>query len=157
MTSDAPGLSEETVAAVRGLLERYPTRRAALLPALHLAQRQIGYLPPKAQAQVAELLELNPAEVLDVVSFYEMFWQRPKGQKLIQVCESFCCELCGHSGLLEALQARLGIAPGQTTPDGRFTLMAVPCLAACDMAPVVMVDERLYERMTPERLDEIFK
>ena len=152
---NTPDLSEQTRTLIRDLLVCYPTKRAALLPALHLAQEQIGWLPEKTLLQVAELLSLPPAEVLDSASFYEMFWLKPKGKKLVQVCESFACELCGQIDLLGALEKKLGIKHGETTPDGKFTLMAVQCLAACDKAPVLMVNDRLFERVSVDKLDEV--
>jgi NADH-quinone oxidoreductase E subunit len=150
-----PDLSEQTRSLIRDVCNCYPTRRAALLPALHLAQEQIGYLPAKTLGQVAELLGLSPTEVLDTASFYEMFWLSPKGHKLVAVCESFACELCGQVDLLGALEGKLRIKPGETTPDGRFTLITVQCLAACDRAPVVMVNDVLFERVSVEKLDEV--
>lgn len=152
---DTPDLSADTVDAIRALFDDFPTKRAALLPALHLAQEQIGYLPPKAIAQVADLVELAPAQVLDVVSFYEMYWQRPKGRKLVQVCQSFSCELCGELSMMAKIKSRLGIDVGETTEDGQFTLIAVECLAACDKGPVVLVNDHLYEKVTDADLDEI--
>ena len=152
---DAPDLSEQTRTLIRDLLACYPTHRSALLPALRLAQDQVGYLPPKTLLQVSELLGLPPTEVLDAASFYEMFWLKPKGRKLIQVCESFACELCGQIDLLGALEKKLGIKPGETTPDGQFTLITVQCLAACDKGPVVMVNDMLFERVSPQKLDEL--
>jgi NADH-quinone oxidoreductase subunit E len=154
---EAPDLTDQTLAAIEALFDRYPTRQAALLPALHLAQEQIGYLPPKVLARVADLVGIAPAQVLDVVSFYEMYWQRPKGRKLVQVCRSISCALCGQAGLLEAIKTRLGIDEGETTEDGQFTLIAVECLAACDQAPVVLVNETLHEKVTAADLDEILK
>ena len=144
---DAPDLSEKARTLIRDLCACYPTRRSALLGALRLAQDQVGYLPPKTQ--------LGVAEVLDAASFYEMFWLRPKGRKLVQVCESFACELCGQIDLLGALEKKLGIKAGETTPDGQFTLITVQCLAACDKGPVVMVNDVLFERVSPDKLDEL--
>lgn len=152
---DTPDLSQQTRSLIGELRTCYPTARAALLPALHLAQEQIGYLPAKALLQVAELLELPPTEVLDSASFYDMFWLAPKGRKLVQVCEGFACELCGQVNLLAALEKKLGIRAGETTPDGQFTLVAVQCLAACERGPVVQVNDRLFERVSADRLDEV--
>lgn len=151
----SPDLSQQTRTLIGDLLACYPTKRAALLPALHLAQEQIGYLPDKTLLQVAELLDLPPTEVLDAASFYDMFWREPKGRKLVQVCEGFACELCGQVNLLAALEKRLGVQAGETTADGQFTLVTVQCLAACDRGPVVHVNDRLFERVTPDKLDEV--
>ncbi len=154
---DTPDLTDETVGAIRALFDNFPTKRAALIPALHLAQNQVGYLPPKTISQVAELIELAPAEVLDVVSFYEMFHTQPVGKKLVQVCQSMSCELCGELSLLEKIKTKLGIDVGETTEDGQFTLHTVECLAACDKGPVVLVNDHLYEKVTDAELDEILQ
>jgi NADH-quinone oxidoreductase subunit E len=154
-TTDGETLSDQTVAAISALFDRYPTRRAALLPALHLAQEQIGYLPPRALEQVAELFELSPAEVLDVVTFYEMYWQKPRGRKLVQICRSISCELCGQLDLTEAISSKLGIGLGETTEDGEYSFIALECLGACDKAPVMLVNETLHENVSAEELDEI--
>ena len=150
-----PDLSADTADAIRAVIGRYPNKRAALLPALHLAQAQVGYLPLKVLAQVASLLDLPAQDVYDTASFYEMFWLRPRGRNLVQVCEGFACELCGQAGLLEAIKRKLNIEVGQTTPDGRFTLVAVPCLAACDKAPAVQINDELFGPVSEAELDGI--
>src|SRR6188474_803486 len=100
---------------------RYPTKRAVLLPALHTVQHTYNWIPMQAMEEIAEFLELAPAEVLDTATFYEEYWLRPKGQYLIQVCRSLSCEICGSRNLTNHLIDKLGILPGETTPDGRYT------------------------------------
>src|SRR3954471_24230634 len=134
---------------------RYPTKRAVLLPALHYVQHQYNWLPTQALQEIADFLELAPAEVLDTASFYEEYWLKPKGDYLIQVCRSLSCEICGSSKLTEHLSETLGVALGETTLDGRFTLVELECLGACDAAPVALVNEVLYERVTFDSIDRL--
>jgi NADH-quinone oxidoreductase E subunit len=136
-------------------IPRYPTRRAALLPALHHIQHAFGHIPPQALAEVAEFLEISPAEALDTASFYEEYWLKPKGKYLIQVCRSLACEICGSRRLTDHIQDKLGIQVGQTTPDGKFTLVEVECLGSCGTAPAVLVNEVLHEDLTAQSLDQV--
>ena len=105
-------------------IPRYPTRRAVTLPALHLVQHEYGWIPAQALEEIAAFLELAPAEVYDTASFYEEYWLKPKGQYLVQVCRSLSCEICGSCDLTRRVQDKLGIEVGETTEDGRFTLVA---------------------------------
>lgn len=134
---------------------RYPTKRAVLLPALHLVQHEYNWLPSQAVQEIAEFLEIAPAEALDTASFYEEYWLKPKGKYLVQVCRSLACELCDSQKLSATVQAELGIEPFQTTADKRFTFVELECLGACGTAPVVMVNERLYENVDIEQLKQI--
>jgi NADH-quinone oxidoreductase subunit E len=136
-------------------LPRYPSKRAALLPALHLVQHEHGWLPLGAIREVAELLEISPAEALDTATFYEEYWLKPKGKYLIQVCRSLACEICGSNALTSHLRAKLNIDPGGTTPDGRFTLVELECLGACDGAPAMLVNQTLYTDLTPQKADAL--
>ena len=134
---------------------RYPTKRAVLLPALHLVQHEYNWLPSQAVQEIAEFLEIAPAEALDTASFYEEYWLKPKGKYLIQVCRSLTCEICESSKLTAAVTEQLGIEPHETSADKRFTLVELECLGACGTAPVVMVNERLYENVDVAQLKEI--
>ena len=134
---------------------RYPTKRAVLLPALHYVQHTYNWIPPQAMEEVAAFLDLTPAEVMDTASFYEEYWLKPRGQYLVQVCRSLSCEICQSGGLTQRMKDKLGVEVGETTPDGRFTLVELECLGACGTAPVALVNEALYENLTPEKLDEI--
>jgi NADH-quinone oxidoreductase E subunit len=134
---------------------RYPSKRAVLLPALHLVQHEYNWLPPQAIEEIANFLEIAPAEALDTASFYEEYWLKPKGKYLLQVCRSLTCEICGSEKLRNHLQNKLKVEPGETTADKRYTLVELECLGACGSAPVVMVNETLYENMTTDQLDVI--
>jgi len=134
------------------VVKRYPPdrRRSAVLPALYLAQYQQGYITANAIRHVAGLLGITPAEVEDVVSFYTMFYTKPVGTFVLQVCRTLSCALNGAERVTEELQAALGIRPGQTDATGTFTLIEVECLGACDRAPVVMVNDAWHECLAPE-------
>lgn len=149
-------LSEKSKARIQKIRDEYPDPRSALLPALYLAQRDHGgWLPDAAFDDVAALLELPPTLVASVASFYTMLHRRPVGRHLIQVCTNISCSLVGAEHLLEHLGAKLGIRPGETTSDGRFTLVEVECLGSCGTAPVMQVDDRYYEHLTVQKVDQI--
>ncbi len=137
------------------ILTRYPTRRAATLPVLHAVQHRYNYIPHQALEEAADFLNISSAEMLDTASFYEDFWLKPKGKYLIMVCQSITCELLGHDRLLEKIRDKLGIEPGQTTDDGRFTLITAECLGSCDTAPCALINETRHEDLTCENLDQI--
>ncbi len=154
--SDGPLVTEEMKAHLRDVyFPRYPTRRAVLLPALHMIQHHYNWIPTQAIEEIAAFLEIAPSEALDTASFYEEYWLKPKGKYLVQVCRSFACELCQSQELTDHLRKTLGIEPGETSGDGKFTLVELECLGACGAAPVAMVNEALYEDMTPEKLDAL--
>ncbi len=129
---------------------RYPTKRAVLLPALHAVQHEYGWIPTQAMEELAAFLEIAPAEVLDTATFYEEYWLKPKGKYLIAVCRSLACEICGSRQIVESLQKKLNIGPGQTTSDGKFTLMEYECLGSCGTAPAALCNEVLHEDITAE-------
>ena len=134
------------------IITRYPPdrKRSAVLPALYLVQQQLGYVTATAMRYVAGLLEITPADVEDVVSFYTMFYRRPVGTFVLQVCRTLSCAVNGAERLTEELSAALGIKPGETDRAGLFTLLEVECLGACDRAPVVMVNHAWHECQKPE-------
>ena len=134
---------------------RYPTKRAVLLPGLHAIQHRYNWIPMQAMEELAEFLELAPAEVLDTASFYEEYWLKPKGKYLLQVCRSLSCEICDSRKLTDHLMNKLKIDVGETTSDGRFTLVELECLGACGTAPVAGINETLYEELTVEKLQQI--
>jgi NADH-quinone oxidoreductase subunit E len=139
---------EETVA-------RYPKKEAAMLPVLYLAQQEFGHLGPEAIEYVAELMGQAPARVYSVVSFYTMYNMKPIGRHHIQICRTLPCALGGAEKITAFVKQRLGIESGQTTPDGRFTLTEVECLASCGTAPMMQVNDDYYENLTEEKVDEI--
>jgi NADH-quinone oxidoreductase subunit E len=137
-------------------VSRYPAdqRKSAILYALYLAQNQNGYLTRAAMAHVAEQIRCTTAEVEDVVSYYTMFYTKPVGKYVLNVCRTLSCALLGAERVTEAISEKLGIKPGETDPSGTFTLLEVECLGACDRAPVVMVNDDWEERLAPERVSQ---
>lgn len=150
-------LTEKTKNAILELQKLYPEKRSALIPALHLAQEEIGYLPSGVQNEVAQLFELDPNEVNSVVTFYDMFFEEPVGKHLIHVCKNVSCMLRGSDQLLGKLCDKLQVKPHQTTADGEFTVIPSECLAACDRAPMMIVDETVIGPVKDEELDQILE
>lgn len=145
MTAEAPlRFSEAAMAEYRDILTRYPTRRAALMPVLWLAQREFGWLSQPAMEHVAEIMELPVAWVSSCASFYTMYWKAQPGRWHLQICRSLACELRGARRLIDAVEDKLGIADGQQTRDGRFSLEEVECLASCGTAPCMQVNNDAY-------------
>ncbi len=139
-----PHLSSESLTRAREIVDLYPQRRSALIPLCHLAQEQDGWLRPEAIEEIAGLLDVTPAEVLGTASFYEMFKLEPAGRYVISVCTNVACMLAGAYDLLAHAEERLGVRAGGTTPDGRFTIEDVECVAHCDHAPCVQVNSRYF-------------
>jgi len=148
-------LSEKAIEEIRQAQTRYPHPRSALMPALDIVQREQGWLSEEALVEVGELLDLPPTEVLSVASFYTMYNRRPVGKYLVQVCTNLSCSLLGAERLLDYIGRRLGIEVGETTPDGLFTLVEVECLGSCGTAPVMQINDRYYEELTEEKVDQI--
>ncbi len=144
-------------ARVEEICARYPNRRTALLPVLHLVQRERGFVGPDDEATVAGLCGLRPVEVREVLTFYTMFRREPAGRHLIQVCTNLSCTIRGGVRILDHLRRTLGIEPGRTTPDGRFSLVEVECLGACDKGPCLMVGEKLHEGLTIQAVDKLLR
>ncbi len=130
-----------------------PKKRALLLSALYLAQEQFGWLSPEAIRRVADRLDLSTGQVVSAASFYSMFRFEPQGRYHIQVCEGLSCYLLGTQSLLDYLQARLGLEPGETSLDGKVSFEVVQCLAACDVAPALKVNDELFGSLTIEKID----
>ncbi|MFZ1059391.1 MAG: NAD(P)H-dependent oxidoreductase subunit E [Candidatus Rokuibacteriota bacterium] len=147
----------EQLAEVRRLQGLYPDRRAALLPVLQLAQEAFGHISLEAEEYVAGLFDLSPAHVHEVVTFYTLFFREPKGRHVISVCHNLTCHLLGATQVLAHLKGRLGVEVGGTTPDGRVTLLGVECLCACEMAPMLQVDDRYEGNLTREKVDRILE
>lgn len=147
----------ENKAKLEEIAARYPPehRRSAILPAIYLAQQQLGYLTANAMREVASTIGCTPAEVDDVVSYYTMFHTKPVGTYLLQVCRTLSCALNGAERLTEALQEKLGIKPGERDASGEFTLLEVECLGACDRAPVVMINDHWQEGVQPDQVDRL--
>ncbi|MFY9271052.1 MAG: NADH-quinone oxidoreductase subunit NuoE [Candidatus Manganitrophaceae bacterium] len=148
-------LSQKSKAAIEAEFPKYPDKRSVLLPALRIAQEEVGYLSEPAMIDVAEILELTPVQVYDVATFYTQYHLKPVGKYLIQICKTLSCALVGAGSLIEHLQSRLGIRVGETTPDGLFSLKLVECLASCGTGPMVQINNRYYENLTPDKVDRI--
>lgn len=137
------------------ILTRYPTREACLLPTLHLAQEVWGWISPEVVHYVGELLDLSPATVFGVVSFYNMYNQKPVGKYHLQVCTNLSCMVTRAYDIYEHLCEKLHVNPGQTTPDGLYTVSEVECLGSCGTAPVVQVNNDYHENMDVEKMEQL--
>ena len=147
--------TDTQLAEVRRLQALYPDKRAALLPVLHMAQDAFGHVSLETEVYVASLFDLSPAQVHEVVTFYTLYFQQPKGRHVVAVCHNLSCHLAGARDVIARLRSSLGIDVGETTEDGRVTLLAVECLCACELAPVAQIDDRYEGRLTPERAVEL--
>lgn len=151
-------LTDEMVEAIKAYFPRYPTRQAVTLPALHVVNERLRYVPLAAVVEIAELLGLAPAEVQDTLSFYGFFKQgAPHGRTRAWVCRSISCALRGGEEVLKHMCDSLGIQPGETTPDGRITLEFGECLGACDFAPCMLAGTALHKDLTPEKANEFLE
>jgi NADH-quinone oxidoreductase subunit E len=148
---------KETMEEFEGIAKRYPVRRAALLPALWLAQREFGYLSEEAMAYVAGLVGVTPAQVLEVAHFYTLYHKKKPGKHHLQVCRTLACMLNGSEEIMKVIEKKLGLKPGETTPDGLFSYQTVECLASCDTAPCLRVNDERHENMTPESTEKLIE
>ena len=148
-------LTDVNVALARDIIARYPRRKSALIPLLHLSQEQNGYITQEAMRHIAELLDVTPAEVYGTATFYEMFRFHPTGRYLINVCGTMSCALMGAHELMHHAEDVLGIKAGSTTPDGMFTLQHAECQAACTEAPTLQVNYRHRYRVTNADFDQL--
>ena len=150
-------LTEQTKNAILALQKKYPEKRSALIPALHIAQNEFGYLPRIIQDEVAQLFDIDTNEVNAVVTFYDMFYEEPVGKHIIHVCKNVSCMLRGADGVLSGICKRLNVEPGHTTADGEFTVIASECLAACDRAPMLLVDDAVVGPVKESDIDAIIE
>lgn len=156
-SAEALRFSEATERAFQQLLTHYPDKQAMVLPALHLAQEEFGYVSVRAMEYVAERLGLPPAKVLSAATFYTMFNRHPVGTYHINVCTSPPCALVGSDRVVRFFEQKLGIRVGQTTPDRHFTLNRTECLASCGTGPMLQCNGRYYEELTDERLESLLE
>ncbi len=148
-------LSDSACQQIQDLISQYPQKRSALIPSLHLIQKELGYISQDTMREVAEIFGISPNEVHEVASFYTMFHRKPVGKYVIQVCTNISCTLCDAEGIMAHLTNKLGIKPGETTSDNKYTLLEVECLGSCGTSPVVQINEDYYEELTPEKLDTV--
>jgi len=151
-------LSEKAKTEIRTLMSKYPDKRSAIMPALHLAQREVGWLPDEAVQDVADLLELTTTEVNSVATFYTMYAREEPGKHTVFFCTDLPCALRGADEMLEHIEHKLGCRAGQTSPDGKVTLRDAECLGGCDHAPVMLIDGVEHQQdLTNEKIDEILE
>ena len=151
-------LTPDMIAAIKAFFPRYPSKQAVTLPALHIVNERLRYVPPQAVVEIAQLLDLHPAEVQDTLTFYGYFKQDgPAGRCRLWVCRSISCALRGADDLLDHLGHTLGVDPGETTPDGRVTLEYAECLGACEHAPCMLANSDLVKSVTHEQADHYVK
>ena len=151
-------LSAAVKDAIGAEVRKYPQPRSALLIALHLIQGELGYVPLQAQREVAELLGIKPIEVREVVTFYPMYHEHPVGRRNIQVCVNIACALAGARQVVRGLEDRLGIAPGERTADGNYSLEEAQCLGSCGTAVCVQVNNEPYiENVKPDAIDALLR
>ena len=152
---------KETIDEFEGIAQRYPVRRAALLPALWLAQRDFGWISTDAMVAVSKLVGCSPAQVLEVAEFYTMYQKKKPGKYHLQVCQTIACLLAGSEEIKKVIEQKLRLKPGETTPDGQFSYQPVECLASCHTAPCMQVNDDYHENLTPEStgklIDELRK
>ncbi|MEE8448884.1 MAG: NADH-quinone oxidoreductase subunit NuoE [Thermodesulfobacteriota bacterium] len=146
---------EEALQEMERIRNRYPDKRAALIPVLHIAQREAGYLSSDCKEMVARLLDIPPVDVEGVARFYTMFKNRRMGRYLIQVCTTLPCALMGAEQMVDYLSHKLNVKVGGTTADERFSLVTVQCLASCGTGPAMMINGDHFENLTPEKIDNI--
>ncbi len=151
----SPKFSDQSKKKIEEILSHYPKKEAALLPVLHLTQREFGCISPTEEKLVAAILEINPIRVREAVTFYSMLNRQPVGKYHIQVCSNLSCTLLGAERLIDHLTKKLGIELGETTPDKKFTLMTVECLGACEEAPSMMINFDYHGNLDEKKIDKI--
>lgn len=148
-------LDSEIKNKITELSKKYSTKLSALLPALNLVQEKYGFIPPEVETQIAELLNIYPIQVREATTFYSLFYSKPIGHHRIYVCYNLSCCLEGSAKIVKHLMEKLGIQLNQTTKDGKFSLFKSPCLGACEMAPVIIVDGTYHYSVTTEYIDKL--
>ncbi|MEW6056559.1 MAG: NADH-quinone oxidoreductase subunit NuoE [Bdellovibrionota bacterium] len=148
-------LSEDFYKGIEKLKPRYPTNQALLLPALHLAQKEYGWISSELMDEVAAAIDIPPPVVREVITFYTMYNLKPVGKYHMQVCTNISCALMGAEDLLHHCEKKFAIEAGETTRDGRFTITEVECLGACGTAPCVQINDDYHENLNKERLDKV--
>ena len=148
-------LTKEEKKEIEAEFPRYEQKRAVSVEALKIVQRNRGWVSDDTLSDVAEFLEMTPAELDAVATFYNLIFRKPVGKHIILVCDSVSCWIMGYERIRQHLQERLGIALGETSADGVFTLLPIVCLGACDQAPAIMIDDQLYGNLDPAKIDDI--
>lgn len=147
--------SDQTKKKIEKIISRYPRKEAAILPILHLTQKEFGFISGEEEKLVAGVLGIKPIKVREIVTFYTMFNRKPVGKYHIQICSNLSCSLMGAESLIDYLKEKLGIEIGETTPDKKFTLSTVECLGACEQAPTMAINFDYYGNLNKKKIDEI--
>ncbi len=155
MACNENGVDREKYAELDQFIDSLPTKKGELIRVLHRAQGIFGYLPKEVQVHVAKRLEVPVSKVYGVVSFYSFFTMKPKGKYDVSVCLGTACYVRGADKILDALTKKIGIGVGDTTADAKFSLRTLRCVGACGLAPVVMINDKVYGRVTPDMIDSI--
>ena len=150
-------LTVEEREEIEAELARYPTKEAVCIDAMKIVQRHRGWVSDESVRDIAELLEMSPADLDGVSTFYNLIFRKPVGRHVVMVCNSVSCWILGYEKMREHLTGRLGIEFGETTPDNRFTLLPIVCLGACDHAPAMLVDNELHTDLGPDRIDQVLE
>lgn len=148
-------IAETYAEEIKGLLARYPDKKSAVLPLMHLAQREYGYMSDEAMKEVAAILDLDPTHILSLTGFYTLYYEEPVGKYVLEVCNDLACALRGADEFLEMACNKLGIGLDETTDDGLFTIKPVMCLAACDRAPMLQCNLKFEEHLDEEKFDQL--
>ena len=148
-------LTAESIQVIKEKAARYPRRKSAILPALTVAYRQLGYVDNDVYREISEIISVPLVEIAEAATFYTMFPKEQTGRYLIQVCHNISCALLGADSLIGYLEKKLGIKKGETTPDKKFTLISVECLGSCATAPMMQINHDFYESLTPAKVDKI--
>ncbi len=149
--------SQETLKQFDEVVSRYPETKSAVIPVLYMAQKEFGYLSQEAIEYVAKLMDIPAARLYGIVTFYTMLNMNPVGRHHLQVCRTLPCALLGSERITNYLKKKLGINLGETTPDGKFTLSEVECLASCDTAPVMQINDDYCENLSEEKIDKVIE
>lgn len=157
MSSNCCGCVDEKKRELQEIIEKHKDTTGALIPVLHEAQEVYGYLPMSVQKQIAEGLNVSLSEVYGVVTFYTQFSLKPKGKFKVSACMGTACYVKGSNLILDKLKEKLGVSVGDCTEDGKFSLDACRCIGACGLAPVIMVNDDVYGRLSPDDIDKVLE
>jgi NADH-quinone oxidoreductase E subunit len=148
-------LTEKSIAEIKEKAKRYPKKKSAILPALTVAYRQLGYVDDAIYRDISKVIEVPYIEIAESATFYTMFPKKPRGKYLLQVCNNISCALMGSDSMIQYLEEKLNISKGETTVDDLFTLITVECLGSCSTAPMIQINNDYYENLNRDKVDEI--
>lgn len=157
MSMDSNMLSEAEMREIEEELSHSPSKQAACIEALKVIQRNRGWVSDESLAELAEFMKMSPAELDSVATFYNLIFRREVGRHVILICDSVSCWITGYDNLVAHFKNKLGIEPGQTTSDGRFTLLTIPCLGVCEHAPAMVIDRQTFWELTADKIDKILE